>query len=329
MKNKPKPNSAKAKPQQRGFEKGWIWICGAVCAVVLISVVSLLALRVPTVATVNGTRINARDVSFRITQAEFEIERLGHAPADFDRAVREEAVRLAALHVFYSEHAERLGVSLTREDVALIEREIDEMAMEFESAAEFNAMLNQEGIQNRRHLEAIFYSFDVMNNVLSTIVSDPAEFARFAHYMEEEEILAATHILAYFNNFDTEADARAYAEALLARALAGEDFNMLAQEYGQDPGLGPEGYTFVSGVMMHEFEDGTRALEIGEISGLVRTSFGYHIIKRIPPDLDNVTRPWGINPEDRMAEDVHRGFEAMVAAADIEFRRALDNVNVS
>jgi parvulin-like peptidyl-prolyl isomerase len=65
------------------------------------------------------------------------------------------------------------------------------------------------------------------------------------------------------------------------RLLAGEDFGELVLEYSEDPGsLATEGeYTFARGRMVPEFENATLALEIGELSDIVETEYGYHIIR--------------------------------------------------
>jgi parvulin-like peptidyl-prolyl isomerase len=47
----------------------------------------------------------------------------------------------------------------------------------------------------------------------------------------------------------------------------------------------PEGYEFSAGKMVKEFEDATRALQYGEISEPVESSYGYHIILRLKPDV--------------------------------------------
>ena len=58
-----------------------------------------------------------------------------------------------------------------------------------------------------------------------------------------------------------------------------------------DPGMTtfPDGYTFTSNQMVQEFEDGTRALEEYEISDIVESSYGYHIILRLPLDPEGKT----------------------------------------
>jgi len=72
------------------------------------------------------------------------------------------------------------------------------------------------------------------------------------------------------------------AESVLQKAKAGEDFDRLVQTYGEDPGMEstPEGYTFTKGQMVAAFESASYALEVGAISDLVETEYGWHIIKR-------------------------------------------------
>ena len=88
----------------------------------------------------------------------------------------------------------------------------------------------------------------------------------------------------------TIAEKKALADRLLAQLRASDDpvtlFDELMNQYSEDTGLAanPDGYTTQKGQMVAEFEDTALALKDGEISGVVESSYGYHIILRLPLD---------------------------------------------
>ena len=95
-------------------------------------------------------------------------------------------------------------------------------------------------------------------------------------------------------------DAKAKADEVLKKALAGEDFDALVKEYGEDPGMtnSPDGYIIdkdgygIDGQsqMVPEFTEGTFKVAAGEINAeLVESSYGWHIIKRVSIDKEAET----------------------------------------
>lgn len=75
--------------------------------------------------------------------------------------------------------------------------------------------------------------------------------------------------------------AKKRAKAVLAKAKKGEDFAQLAKQYSEGPSKTREGDLgyLGRGKTVKPFEDAAFKLKVGEISDLVRTQFGYHIIK--------------------------------------------------
>ncbi len=128
------------------------------------------------------------------------------------------------------------------------------------------------------------------------------------NYLEENNYLAAGHILLMTIDSSTNealtdaeiAQKKATAEKLAAELKAITDpeelkarFAELKEEYCEDTGKEtyPDGYLFAEGTMVTEFEDAVKALNEYEVSDPVLSSYGYHIIMRLPLDPDtNVTR---------------------------------------
>lgn len=97
-----------------------------------------------------------------------------------------------------------------------------------------------------------------------------------------KDYICAKHILIS-NETD---NALELANQVLDLANNGADFDELISKYGQDPGMNssPNGYYFTKGMMVKEFEDAAYALSEGQISDIVKTDYGYHIIKRMQFD---------------------------------------------
>lgn len=138
-----------------------------------------------------------------------------------------------------------------------------------------------------------------------------------------ENYMSAKHVLVSFEG-RTETDAKKIIDEVLTKAKKGSDFDALIEKYGEDPGMKsyPEGYVFTKGEMVKEFEDGTLALKDNQISPIIETSYGYHIIKRIPlPEIDEETAA-------RMAEEFayNRVMEEAIEASEIVVHKTASEI---
>lgn len=120
-------------------------------------------------------------------------------------------------------------------------------------------------------------------------------------YLEETGQYRVKHILLSTTDENRQpledeaviAQKKATADDLLAQLRAAEDpialFDDLMRQYSEDPGLesNPEGYTTSKGEMVPVFEETSLALKVGEISEVVDSGLGYHIILRLPMDPDD------------------------------------------
>ncbi|MCW8803812.1 MAG: peptidylprolyl isomerase [Ignavibacteriaceae bacterium] len=97
--------------------------------------------------------------------------------------------------------------------------------------------------------------------------------------------IQASHILIGYQNREGIVDsaaAKSRADSVLAELTAGASFEELAVKYSDDPGSKDKGGDlgfFERRMMVKEFDEAAFQMEVGQISGLVQTNFGYHIIK--------------------------------------------------
>ncbi|HZW40488.1 MAG TPA: peptidylprolyl isomerase [Ignavibacteriaceae bacterium] len=95
----------------------------------------------------------------------------------------------------------------------------------------------------------------------------------------------ASHILVDFNNEDGTVDsaaAKSRIDSVLTALKNGESFEKLAKQYSEDPGSKEQGGDlgfFERRMMVKEFDEAAFRLKVNEISDVVKTNYGYHIIK--------------------------------------------------
>jgi len=148
-------------------------------------------------------------------------------------------------------------------------------------------------VPEKRRVRYLSIDADVLQTTMTATEAEvQARYNQNQQTYTTPEQIRASHILFSTEGQDVEA-VRAEAEAVLARARAGEDFAALARQYSDDEvsrSMDGDLDFFGRGAMVREFEDAAFALQVGEISDLVQTQYGFHIIK-VTDRRPAVTRP--------------------------------------
>lgn len=115
--------------------------------------------------------------------------------------------------------------------------------------------------------------------------------------MSEEDMLGyladnyvhVKHILIYPNTTMSDEDYNARINEVLERSRNADDFDALIKEFSDDVAMPSYGYYFTDGEMSEAFSNACKSLEIGEISDLVKTPDGYHVIQRLPIEPEDLS----------------------------------------
>ncbi len=261
--------------------------------------------------TVNGQPVSARMylywLAYSISEMETTMSTYYGVPLDWSEEygiaeyLMQDALSATLMYTLIPAKALELGLDLTQEQQdeldALLASSIESMGGE----DAFLDSLRMVGLDQETYLDInrAPYCYD---RIVEGMFSDRPTNADVKAYIEENDILRAKHILLMTVDSSTRepleesviAEKKATAEDILKQLQESDDlmadFDALMIEYSEDGGLvtNPDGYTFTSGEMVTEFEEATRALEYGQISGIVESPFGYHIILRLDPDSDSL-----------------------------------------
>ena len=178
---------------------------------------------------------------------------------------------------------------------AMIEQRVREQLKQMKEEhgpAEFSRQLAGEDLTEREVRDRLRQRFrkesirQMMHGRLTQEISvSPMEIAKFRLRYDSSlpPVYSVSHIMVSpVPNQDRQTEARKKATAILERLRNGEDFAELARVHSEDPGSGPRGGDlgfFAKGDMVSEVESVVYSMVPGEISDVVQSEFGFHVLK--------------------------------------------------
>ena len=248
--------------------------------------------------------------------------------ATFGDQMRDSAVTIGAYNILIQKKAAELGCLPTDEQIA----EAKERMMA-EGEENYEMMKTAFGLTDET-MEYLYLSNSYYENVLDVVVPTATDEMLNNYAYQAKHILLKTIDDSQQPLSDEEiAKKKKQAEDFLAQLQAADDleakFDELMNEYSEDGRnedgalAAPDGYTAVLGDMVPEFEEGALALKPGEISGLVETSYGYHIILR--GEVEDIQSYADECREYHLDDEL----EAMLDETEIVRSAALDELDVA
>ncbi len=241
------------------------------------------------VAVVNGTVINQAEFDNEMNRFLERLQRTSRFPKDLERSQIKKRVleNLIARELLYQE-SQKKGVKVDQKE---IEAQLTALKGRFPSEVEFKKALSTMNLTEaelRFQFERDLAIRKLLDDQIGgkSVVSEKESRAYYDSNLEsfkKSEQVRASHILIKVDPGADEAkkaEARTKIESLQAKLKNGEDFGALAKEYSEGPS-GPKGGDlgfFGRGQMVKPFEETAFTMKPGQVSGMVETRFGYHLI---------------------------------------------------
>lgn len=275
------------------------------------------------VMTVNGSEVPWDELFYRLYSVVYQLEYYGggsvvwNDPCIFNSAYTNgEYAWLVAVdgciqYHMLEKHFDEMNITLDAEDEAtlaeILAKDMVGMCGENATEEDFNAALGD--------LYLTRETYDFMNKMgvlyenayekVCGMNGENLEEADIQACIEDNQYRTVKHILLMTTDAegnplpeDEIAVKRDIAEQVLSdlQAVSGDTdallklFDEKMHEYSEDTGLPyyPDGYTFGPGKMVEEFEAASDELKDYEMSGIVESTFGYHILLRLPTTRDSV-----------------------------------------
>ncbi len=258
-------------------------------------------------------------------------------------SIKEAAQKYATMYSVVESKGKEEGYSYTSEDKASYQEDLANAKEQVGGEDAYANYLKSMCISNKGFEKLSSVSF-IHNHMVDGMFQDGKEGAPTAEeltqYADDNDLLVAKHILLLTKDMtsgeelsDSEkAEKKTKADELLKELQAITDpteletkFDELMNANSEDTGLesNPDGYVFSAGEMVEAFESATRSLEPGQISGIVESDYGYHIILRLDPATSEAFR------KSYSTTKVGELEQQWVEEADVQTTETYDNLSVA
>ena len=243
------------------------------------------------VASLNGSVITAGEVDQEMKGllAQFGGQLPEEQMQALEPKLREQAVENLITKRLILQEADKLNIQPTEQDIAA---EIETVTAQFPSPEVFQEQLTamsispeqfSRDIENHLKIKAVFEQATASLTPVTTEEISALYTEKIDSFKVPEQV-RASHILFKIEpdaSEETKALKKTELAAVHERIVAGENFEALAQEFSDCPSKARGGDLglFERGRMIKEFEDAAFALAPGEISPVIESQFGYHVIK--------------------------------------------------
>lgn len=274
------------------------------------------------VAVVNGSVITRADFDREMRSALGRLSSTGEPvpQAQLSQLKEEVFTKLIGRELLYQE-SQNKGIKVNE---AAINEQLVMLKKRFPGEAEFKKMLSQMNlsevdVKSQFERSLAIQEFIDKQFVQKVTVSDKEVRAYYDSnpvYFKQPEQVRASHILVSIDpqkDPSQKAESRKKIEDIQQKLKKGEDFSALAKEYSQCPSGregGDLGY-FQRGQMVKPFEQAAFALRPGEVSDIVETKFGYHLIRLTDK------KPEGVVPYEQIKDRIGQYLKQEKAEKDV------------
>lgn len=292
----------------------------------------------PVAAVVNGTEISRKSLDRELTMVTHRLNSQGQqiGKEQLDKVRSNVLNNMIDRELLYQD-AVKNGIKV---DGKAVDAQLDKMKKNFSGEEEYQKALKMMNT-SEADLKANITQGMVIQQLIETKVTPQIRitdaqnkefYDTHPEWFKKPEQVKASHILIKAEPSAGEADkatARKKIEEVQAKLKKGEKFDALAKQYSECPSSekgGDLGY-FSRGQMVKPFEDAAYAMKPGDVSDIVTTQFGYHLIQVTDKKPESTTayeeakdKIGNHLKQEKMMEGVNAYIQKLKAEAKIQVR---------